>query len=364
MLPEKFWSMKTTKMKNEAGEDETAGEVLIYGPIMEDKWHKDDVTPKAFHDELVALGDVKKLQVRINSYGGHVSAGSAIYSLLKQHPADVTVHIDGFALSAASVIAMAGDTVIMPGNAMMMIHNPAMLTMGDSAALRKDADMLDKMRESMIAAYNAKTGIPRDELIAMLDAETWMTADEAAGKGFANEVSAPLMAAACARNGAVALNGQEFDLLKTCKNIPQSLREIIEKGGSDLNVKNSAQATHTQTAPESAPADAEAVRREAVRAERERQKAIDELAVPGMEGVIAKAKYESGDSPEAVALAILRAQKQAGAAALTDRQSDAAASGVNSVSAAVTGDGIGAGAAANQKSAALNAEIKKRREMA
>jgi ATP-dependent protease ClpP protease subunit len=367
----KFWTIQTKKLTNDAGEEETAGEILIYGSLVEVKWWSEsDVTPLEFAKDLKALGDVKNIHVRINSYGGNVSAGSTIYSLLKQHRARVTVHVDGFALSAASVIAMAGDVIIMPGNAMMMIHNPAVGTYGDAATLRKDAEILDKIQASMASVYCEKTGLSREEITAMLDAETWLTADEAVEKGFADIAEAPLLAVACAGKNLVAVNGQEFDLSKGFRNIPQSLRKIMESEDKDLTVKNN---TQTVSAPtempqnaQNADLDAEAIRaearREAIAAERKRQREIDELAIPGMEAVIAKAKYETGDTPEAVALAIVKAQKQAGQTAFTERREDAALSGVNELNAAVTGDGMGSGSAVNEASAALGAEIMKGRD--
>jgi hypothetical protein len=184
------------------------------------------------------------------------------------------------------------------------------------------------------------------------------------------------------------MNGREFDLTKGFRNMPQSLREIIESEENNLTVKHHPAAfggtpptegnNNAPTAPVTAATpqvtaakqnttlDAEAIRaqarQEAIAEERRRQQAIDELAVPGMEAVIAKAKYETGDSPEAVALAIVKAQKQAGQAAFADRQGDAAVSGVNELNAAVTSDGTGSGSAAKEKAVALNAEIMKGRE--
>ncbi|MDR1516129.1 MAG: ATP-dependent Clp protease proteolytic subunit [Synergistaceae bacterium] len=383
-MPNKFWTIQMKKMTNETGGEETVGEILIYGAVVEDNWWDDsEVTPFEFAKDLKALDDVKNIHVHINSYGGDVSAGSAIYSLLKQHQARVTVRVDGFALSAASVIAMAGDVVIMPGNAMMMIHNPAIRTYGDAAALRKNAETLDKVRNSMTAVYCEKTGLSREEIIAMLDAETWFTANEAVGKGFADVEEAPLLAVACAGNGMVAMNGREFDLSKGFRNIPQSLRKIMESEDKNLTVKNNAQTVPApiETAPapmntpqvtasaqnaQNTPLDVEAIRAEArqegIAAERKRQREIDDLAIPGMEAVIAKAKYETGDAPEAVALAIVKAQKQAGQTAFSERREDAALSGVNELNAAVTGDGMGSGSAANEASAALGAEIMKGRD--
>ena len=398
-----FWAMKKTNKKTagkNAAEEGSSGEILIFGPIVESAWWDDEKSPKMFYDELQALGDITDLHVHINSYGGHVSAGSAIYSLLKQHPAKVTVHVDGFALSAASLIAMAGDEVIMPGNAMMMIHNPWGLSMGDAGALRKEADVLDKMRESMVAAYHAKTGIGRDELIEMLDAETWFTAEEAVEKGFADTIEDPLMAAACPIGnvpGVANMNGLLFDLTGY-RNLPSGLipkqkeeREVGNMGNQVTSGNGSGAPTGASggggmgtsgasgascggggtagAVPTAAVAlNTEALlaqgRDEGIKAERERQKAIDELAVPGMEDVIRRAKYETGEAPEIVAFAIIKAQKEAGKLAFAQREQDAAESGVNAVGASVTGDGIGAGKAEGEQAKVLNAIIKKGRNEA
>ncbi len=369
----KIWTMRRIPPTNSAEGNTQAGEVLIYGTLSEDKWWEDDVTPTQFREDLKALGDITELHVRINSYGGHVSAGAAIYATLKQHPANVIVHIDGFALSAASVVAMAGDTVIMPGNAMMMIHNPATISWGDANALRKEADALDKMRDAMIAVYADKTGLEHDVLAKYLDEETWLNADEAVELGFADVVEAPLMAVACVKPGVVAVNGMEFDLT-SYRNTPPVLLGKINKEEKTLGDKNNSNTPATGSAapvatptpaPTATPIDRDAVfaegRTAGVAAERARQKAIDELAVPGMEEVIAKAKYETGDSAETVAMAIVRAQKQAGTLAFNERKTDAEDSGVNDVPASATDDGIAAGEKTGEKSKALNDAIKKAR---
>ena len=112
-MDKKFWSM--TKPTNDSAD------LLLYGPISESSWWGDEITPKQFADDLEALGDVSEINVRINSGGGDVFAGQAIHSMLKRHAANVTVYVDGLAASIASIIAMAGDTVVMPRGAMMMI---------------------------------------------------------------------------------------------------------------------------------------------------------------------------------------------------------------------------------------------------
>ncbi|MDR1510894.1 MAG: Clp protease ClpP [Synergistaceae bacterium] len=360
-----FWTMKTAKARNDAGEDIIVGEIQIYGYITEDSWWEDDITPKSFLEELKALGDIKTLHVHINSYGGDVSAGSAVYSILKQHQANVVVHIDGFALSAASVVAMAGDTVIMPGNSMMMIHNPMIRIRGDAGDLRKEADVLDKIRDSMIAAYNDKTGLPRDELIQMLDDETWFTADEAIEKGFADVAAAPLMAAASVRPGVLAMGGVEFDLTGY-RNLPESLKKEME----EKNLKDDETGTPpvqnipiTSAEPQTGGAGTRDEISSAVKAERERIKALDELNIPGAEVIIARAKYETGVSPEQAAVEIIKAHKIAGIAAFKDRLADADASGVNNLAAVNNGTGFEKSADIDKKAKALKEAIEKGRDV-
>ncbi|GAA4258953.1 Clp protease ClpP [Azospirillum formosense] len=148
------------------------------------------VTAKDFADDLKALGPVTALTVRINSGGGEFFAGLAIGNLLRTHPAKVTVKIDAFAGSIASVIAMAGDTVEMPSNAMMMVHNVSWWASGTAEDLRETADVMDQMRKSLIAAYRAKTGLDDAKLDELLtDGGTWMTAAEAKELGFCDVVT-------------------------------------------------------------------------------------------------------------------------------------------------------------------------------
>lgn len=147
------------------------------------------VTAKDFAEALKGLGPVTALTVRINSGGGEVFAGIAIHNLLRSHPATVTVKIDGFAGSIASVIAMAGDVVEMPDNAMMMIHNPSWGAWGESDDLRETADILDQIKKSLVTSYCAKTGLPEERISELMSASTWMTAAEAKELGFADAVT-------------------------------------------------------------------------------------------------------------------------------------------------------------------------------
>jgi ATP-dependent Clp protease protease subunit len=154
------------------------------------------IPAKAFLDELKALGPVAELTVRINSPGGSVFDGVAIYNALKRHQARVTVWIDGIAASIASMIAMAGDEIVMPENAMLMLHDPSALVLGTAADMRAMADALDKMKAGMVAAYRGKSGAENAEIEALMAAETWLSAEEAVELGLADRLEAPVRMAA------------------------------------------------------------------------------------------------------------------------------------------------------------------------
>ncbi|CAH1230700.1 ATP-dependent Clp protease proteolytic subunit [Paenibacillus allorhizoplanae] len=161
---------------------------------------------KSFKGELDALGELKTLNVYINSPGGDVFEGVAIYNMLKRHKAHVNIHVDGLAASIASVITMAGDTIIMPSNAMMMIHNAWMYTAGNSKDLREAADMLDKVDTSIRQSYLTKAGdkLSEEDLITLMEAESWLTAQEAYDYGLCDVVGEVKQVAALANNGLLA----------------------------------------------------------------------------------------------------------------------------------------------------------------
>jgi ATP-dependent Clp protease protease subunit len=150
------------------------------------------IPAKAFLDELKALGPVPELTVRINSPGGSVFDGVAIYNALKHHDAVVTVWIDGIAASVASMIAMAGDEVVMPGNAMLVLHDPSGLVAGTAADMRATAEALDRMKAGMVAAYRDKSGRDDAEIEALMRDESWLSAREAVALGLADRVEQPV----------------------------------------------------------------------------------------------------------------------------------------------------------------------------
>lgn len=175
----KFWNW----VKDENTDTRT---LYLDGVIAEDSWFDDDVTPKAFKKDLFAgEGDIV---IWLNSPGGDCIAASQIYTMLMDYKGKVTIKIDGIAASAASVIAMAGTTVLMAPTALMMVHNPLTVAIGDSEEMQKAIDMLSEVKESIINAYEIKTGISRTKLSHLMDAETWLNANKAIELGFADAI--------------------------------------------------------------------------------------------------------------------------------------------------------------------------------
>ena len=182
MKAQKFW-----KWKNQSEEEPSAERVLeFYGTIAEESWYDDDITPAMFKEELFAGSG--PITIWSSSPGGDCIAASQIYSMLMDYKGDITVKIDGIAASAASVIAMAGTKVLMAPTAVMMVHNPATMAFGDHVEMEKAIEMLSEVKESIINAYEIKTGLPRKQLAKMMDNTTWMNANKAVEFGFADDI--------------------------------------------------------------------------------------------------------------------------------------------------------------------------------
>ncbi len=174
----KFWNWV-----RDSDEERT---LYLNGVISEETWWGDEVTPKIFKDELLAgTGDIT---VWINSPGGDVFAAAQIYNMLMEYTGKVTVKIDGLAASAASVIAMAGGDVYMSPVSMLMIHNPSTIAIGDSEEMLRAKALLDEVKESIINAYELKTGLSRTKLSHLMDAESWMNSNKAIELGFADKI--------------------------------------------------------------------------------------------------------------------------------------------------------------------------------
>ena len=207
----KWYDLKAAR--NAAGK--TVAELRIYDDI--GFW---GTTAKAFVNELDAVAkDADEILVAVNSGGGDVFDGFAIYNALRRYSGKVTARVDGIAASAASLVVMAGDTIVMPENAMMMIHNAWTIAAGDAAQMRKTAELLDKTRDGIVAAYRNKCGLTDDEIVAMMDAETWMTASEAKERGFADQIEAPVKLQASVRTG---------ELLARFEHTPEALLKALE----------------------------------------------------------------------------------------------------------------------------------------
>lgn len=335
----KFWSF----IKNESAEgEESTADLLLYGTIADATWWGDEVTPKQFADDLAALGDVSSIKVRINSPGGDVFAAQAMYNLLKSHKARIVTHIDGLAASAASVVAMAGDEVVMPGNSMMMIHNPWSYAMGDARDMRKMADTLDQVRDSIIATYQAKTGMERSQLINLMNSETWLSAEQAQEYGFADTVIEPVKVAASLKPGMYSVNGQEMDF-REFRVWPGALLASAECGVLNAEADESGEASAepvvetepgedtdstagSDPEPETEPTpEPENEVEKAVANERARIKAIDELSagIAGCEDLVLRAKYQSPMSAEEFAVELLKSGTVKNAALLNARRAAA-----------------------------------------
>nr|DAK87262.1 MAG TPA: major capsid protein [Bacteriophage sp.] len=199
------------------------------------------VSAASFAQDLKDCGNnLKQINLHIHSPGGDVFDGIAIYNLLKNHPANVTVYIDGLAASMASVIAMAGNEVIMPENAMMMIHKPWGIQGGDAEDMRKYADLLDKVENTLIPAYASKTGKTPEELAEMLSAETWLNGKECVEQGFADKLAEPLVAMASIKSRKL----EDFE------NMPKAIKDMLFKPQGNAGTNPASQATQTeQSAP-------------------------------------------------------------------------------------------------------------------
>lgn len=178
-LKRKFWNW----VRNEG---EGARTLYLDGEISDETWYGDEVTPALFRRELEA--GQGNITVWLNSPGGDVFAAAQIYNMLMEYKGDVTVKVDALAASAASVIAMAGTTVQMSPVAMMMIHNPMTIAIGDSEEMKKAVAMLDEVKESIMNAYEIKTGLNRTKISRLMDAESWFNARKAVELGFADGI--------------------------------------------------------------------------------------------------------------------------------------------------------------------------------
>lgn len=210
-----YWSFKAAAREGE-------GELFIYGDIVSWQYDEGDTSANSFKRDLDALGDIHTLQLYINSPGGSVFEGLAIHNILKRHKAFVIAHIDPLAASIASVIAMAADEIRMPRNAMMMIHNPWRVTLGNAAEHRKAADDLDRIGASMRTTYLDRAGdrLTDETLTQLLEAESWLSAQECYDYGLCDVIGESSEVAACISE----------ELFAKYRNVPAALLEVSASG--------------------------------------------------------------------------------------------------------------------------------------
>ena len=283
-MPSKFWQVKNEVNGN--------SEILLYGPIAgERSWWGDEVTPRSFAEDLESLNG-KDVTVRINSGGGDVFAAHAIHNQLIAYKGKVTVVIDGLAASAATIIAVAGDRIIMPSNALFMIHNPA-IGLSDyygAEELAKAVEALNTIKASIVAAYRKRCKVSAEELAEMMDVETWMGAAECLEKGFVDEINGsvtPVLNGNSLIVNSVQFDARKFknqDALKSCINkkteekTMSKLEEILNSLG--LKVADESQPTVSAPAQNVVPQPAinqEAIAKAAVEAERQRVADLEAL---------------------------------------------------------------------------------------
>lgn len=189
--------------------NDKVGVIEIYGEIADEKWYKEDVTPIEMSEKLKGFEDCSNIHLRINSYGGSVFAGQAIINMLDSYKAKKTAYIDGIAASMASVIAASCDEIIMPDNALMMVHKPLASVAGNATHMREAAEMLDKAEQTLIAVYMRHFKGTEDELRNLLEKETWLTANEALQYGFITSKAEAVKLTASAKG--IVLNSLEID---------------------------------------------------------------------------------------------------------------------------------------------------------
>lgn len=191
------------------------GEIWLYDQVGA-SFFGDGVTAKSFQKDLASLGKVSAINLHINSPGGDVFDGFAIYNMLAQHPARIEVDIDGVAASIASIIAMAGDEIRIAKNAQFMIHNPRGFAAGDESEMQRVAALLKNIKGNLVTTYQDRTGNKPDQLAAWMDEETWFGADAAVQHGFATSVTRETAVTAC------------FGLMNDFRNVPDAMKRQMQ----------------------------------------------------------------------------------------------------------------------------------------
>ena len=340
------------------GTETSPPEILLYGAISsQQSWWEDRITPQLFNKELAALGDVPEIVVRINSGGGDVFAANAIFTRLKDHSAKITVKIDGWAASAATIIAMAGDSIKIARNGVFMIHDPAMTVWDTFRAedFEKMAGELKVIKQSIVNTYAMKTHRKPEDIEQLMAQETWWTGDTAVENGFCDELMFEEASTVVENSSKIVVNGAAIDLSRF-QTVPKMLLNSPKNPGGLIN--NSAAATKkpkeekgmaeensigTVEALKAAYPDLVAtIQNEARAEERRRIKAIEDMACGNYAEIVSDAKFENPCTAEQAAVKIIAEQNRQGGQYIQNRNADADASGVNGVAGAASDSGAGA----------------------
>lgn len=349
---DKFWNFISNK-------DENTAELLLYGEISEYSWYEDDITPKAFNNDLAGIGAVNEITVRINSGGGDVFAAVAIYTRLKEHKADIAVKIDGWCASAATIIAMAGDTIEISAGGVFMVHNPLACLIGyyNAEELGKVVRELGTVKQSIVNCYMTVTDKQEDEIKKLMSDETWFTAQEAVEAGFCTGVMFTDVEMEVEDTETVIVNSVSISL-ESFNTVPRKLLGCKTAGsntgnGTGSSIKNK-EVKETMTLEEfkkKYPSVADAFKNEilagqgsaagqeggtadhteAVNAERARIKGIDDCTLPGFEDLANKAKYENPVPAAEFAMQVIAEQRKQGSEFLNGRSQDINGSGVQDI---------------------------------
>lgn len=342
---DKFWNIVP-------GTEKAAPELILYGPISSQKsWFDDNVTPQQFNADIAAIGDVPEIVVRINSGGGDVFAANAIFTRLKDHTAKITVKIDGWAASAATIIAMAGDTVKIAKNGVFMIHEPAMTVWDTFRAqdFEKMAAELDVIKQSIVNTYAMKTGKDAEEISNLMSEETWWTGDEAVENGFCDELMFEEASTVIENSSKIVVNSMPIDISQY-KTVPKVLLDNLCMMGSgfvanhttrskpevkedeEMTVQNAIKTVEELKA--TFPDLVSAIQNEATAAERSRIKAIEDMAGGNYADIVSDAKFNTPCTAAEAAMKIIAAQNKQGGQYLQDRTEDVKNSGVDGVTGA------------------------------
>lgn len=304
----KFWNV----MKNE---EEKSAELILYGSIGSDEYW-DDISDKAFKQDIENLGNVENITLHINSPGGSVFSAVAIANTLKNHKAKVTANIDGLAASAATIITSACDVVRMPKNALFMIHNPITFAYGNNQEMQKTLEMLDKVKNSIIETYLNKTKTDKETLSQLMDNETWMSAEEAKEHGFVDEILDENVEKEVIENKLI-INNMAFDITKfrnfkagekankiqnpiVINNFVNNKKEEEKMTLEEL--KNKFPELYNQIFNEGKEAG--------INKENERMKAIDEMKISNYLELVESAKYIEKVEASELAMKVLKKQNE------------------------------------------------------